>query len=451
MKLTFYGGAKIVTGANHLLEVGDLKILVDCGLFQGSKFAEFLNYEKFSYDPKEIDYVFLTHSHADHVGRIPKLYREGFRGKVLALPPTIDMVKVVMPNSLALIREEALRDDHEPLFREEDLINSMLLFQGIEYEKEVPLATDTTVEFLNAGHILGSAMVEIKHQGQKIPFSGDLGNPPSPLLNDPADINGADYLVIESAYGGRIHEDREERRTILAKVVDDTVAKGGTLMIPSFALERTQEILYELNGLFLEKSIPNVPIFLDSPLAIELTRVYEDYLTYFNSKAQKLISSGDDIFSFPQLKLTRSSDESKSINKVLGPKVIIAGSGMSNGGRILHHEARYLPDPNSAVLFIGYQVEKSLGRQVLEGAKNVTIFGAHIPVNAKVVAIGGYSGHADQKFILDWISKGNASHKIKKVFVVQGEIESATALADKIKQNLGIEAIVPSQADSFEL
>ena len=441
----------MVTGANHLLEIDNLKILVDCGLFQGSRFAEFLNYDKFPYNPKDIDYVLLTHSHADHVGRLPKLYREGFRGKVLALNPTIDLVKVSMPNSLALIRDEALKDGHEPLFREEDLINSIFLYHGVDYGKEVPLNENVIARFLNAGHILGSAIVEVKYGDLKICFSGDLGNPPSPLLDDPENIVDPDYLVVESAYGGRIHEDRKERRDILAKVIDETVAKGGTLLIPSFALERTQEILYELNGLLLEKSIPDVPIFLDSPLAIELTRVYEDYLDYFNSKAQKLIKSGDDIFNFPQLRMTRTTEESKQINNVKGPKVIIAGSGMSNGGRILHHEARHLSDPNSAILFIGYQVEKSLGRHILEGAKHVTIFGQSVPVNCKVIAIGGYSGHADQKFILEWINKANSNHKLKEVFIVQGEIDSANTLAAKIKEELSIEAKVPSQGDSFDI
>ena len=441
----------MVTGANYLLETGYSKILIDCGLFQGSRFAEFLNYENFPYKPEEIDYVVITHGHADHVGRLPKLYKEGFRGTVIATHPTIDIAKASMPNGLALIMDEAKDDGHEPLFREEDLINVLLLSRGVNYGESIDLDKNTKLTLRDAGHILGSAIVEIESGGKKICFSGDLGNPPSPLLVHPFYIQNPDYLVMESAYGDRIHENREERRSILEKIIDETVSKGGTLLIPSFALERTQELLYELNGLFLEKSIPNVPIFLDSPLAIKLTEVYENYLDYLNDKARALIKSGDDIFNFPQLILTRSTPESKNINNVKGPKVIIAGSGMSNGGRILHHEARYLPDPKSALLFVGYQAENSLGRRILEGAKEVSIFRQVIPVKCKIHNIGGYSGHADQNFILEWVGKANEGGRLKKVFIVEGEANPAKVLAGKIKESLRIDAMVPSQGDSVEL
>lgn len=441
----------MVTGANYLLDTGNLKILVDCGLFQGSRFAEYLNYEKFPYNPKDIDYVLLTHSHADHAGRIPKLYKDGFRGKIIGTHATIELIKAALPNTLALIREEAKRDGHEPLYREDHLINAILLTQGTTYNKDIDLDEFTQAKFLDAGHILGSSMIEITNDGTKICFSGDLGNPPNPLLHDPSLPQAIDYLVMESAYGDRIHEDKEGRKIVLEKIIEETVARGGTLLMPSFAMERTQELLYELNELFLKKSLPKVPIFLDSPLAIEITKVYKSHAEYYNGDALKLINSGDDIFNFPNLVYTKTTDESKNINRIIGPKVIIAGSGMSNGGRILHHEARYLPDPDSALLFIGYQAEGSLGRRILDGQKDVVIFGQKVPVNCKVFAIGGYSGHADQKFILEWIGRIKDTKKLTKVFVVQGETRSSEILAEKIKKDLKIETIVPSQGDKFYL
>ena len=441
----------MVTGSNYLLNTGDIKILVDCGLFQGSRFAEYLNYEKFPYNPSEIDYVLLTHSHADHAGRIPKLYKDGFRGKIIGTEPTIDLIKTALPNTLALIMDEAKSDGHEPLYREDHLINSLLHTQGITYGKETNLSNKVRVKFLDAGHILGSSIIEIECGNSKICFSGDLGNPPNPFLHDPDIPGNPDYLVVESTYGAAEHEDRGKRKEILEKVIDETVAKGGTLLIPSFAIERTQELLYELNGLFLKKLLPNVPIFLDSPLAIEITKVYKNYPGYYNGAALALIKSGDDIFDFPNLIFTKTVDESKSINTVKGPKVIIAGSGMSNGGRILHHEMRYLSDSKSAILFVGYQAEGSMGRHIFNGADEVKIFGQKIPVSCRVFSVGGYSGHADQKFILKWIGKANAISNLKKIFVVQGEVASAEVLAKKIKEVLNIETSVPSQGDHFEI
>jgi len=441
----------MVTGANYLLDTGNLKILVDCGLFQGSKFAEFLNYEGFPYNPSDIDYLLLTHSHADHIGRIPKLYKDGFRGKIIATHPTVALIKAALPNTLALLMEEAKRDGHEPLFREDHLINAVLLAEGANYHKEIRLDQETVIKFLDAGHILGSSIIEITCNSKKVCFSGDLGNPPNPLLHDPDIPENPDYLIVESTYGSKIHEDKQERKNILEKVIDETVAKGGTLLIPSFAIERTQELLYELNEMFSKKSLPDIPLFLDSPLAIEITKVYKNHAEYYNEEALRLINSGDDIFDFPNLVFTKIADESKQINTIRGPKIIIAGSGMSNGGRILHHELRYLPDSNSAILFVGYQSEGSLGRRILNGDKKVSIFGKKIPVNCKVFSIGGYSGHADQKFILEWVKKINRNQKLKKIFIVQGEIDSAEILGKVIKKELNIETIVPGQGDKFTL
>ena len=263
--------------------------------------------------------------------------------------------------------------------------------------------------------------------------------------------NDADYVVIESAYGSRTHEDKIERKNILQKVIIETIQRGGVLMIPSFAIERTQELLYELNGLINDKKIPEIPIFVDSPLAIKMTEVYRKHSDYFNKKTKYIINSGDDIFHFPGLKFTRTAEESKKINDVPSPKIIIAGSGMSTGGRILHHERRYLPDPNSTILFIGYQVKGSLGRRILDEEKEVKIFGEKVAINCKVEAIGGYSAHADSEGLLEWVKAANGEGKLKKVFVVQGEEESSLALARKIERALDVDAIVPNQGESFVL
>ncbi|KKT81038.1 MAG: hypothetical protein UW79_C0028G0008 [Candidatus Yanofskybacteria bacterium GW2011_GWA2_44_9] len=261
----------------------------------------------------------------------------------------------------------------------------------------------------------------------------------------------ADYLVIESAYGSRIHEDKSIRKGLLEKIIEDTIASKGTLVIPIFAIERAQELLYELNELIEQGHIPRVPVFLDSPLAIDLTQIYKRYVDYFNQETAHLIESGDDIFNFPGLTFTRSVEESKKIKEARGPKIIMAGSGMSNGGRILYHEQEYLPDPNSTVLFVNYQVDGSLGKKLMDGSKDVTILGKSVPVRCKIKAIGGYSGHADQDTLLKWVRVAAEGGRLKKVFVVQGEENSSTILTQKIIDRQAIEAVVPSQGDSFEL
>ncbi len=471
MRITFHGGARSVTGSNYLLDFGPpppsaspgggadggKKLLIDCGMFQGSKYSEDMNYEKFPYNPTEIDIVFITHSHTDHVGRLPKLYKEGFKGKVYATNAALDLMRKALPDSLKLITQEAEQSGHEPLFALKDLEGVLELAHGVSYEEEIDVGDGIKAVFHDAGHILGSAIIEIKSPSksqanlERIYFTGDLGNPPTPLLQEPYYSNDADYVVIESAYGSRTHEDKEERRNILRDVIIETVKRKGVLMIPSFAMERTQELLYELNNLFNDKKIPKVPVFVDSPLAINLTEVYKKYPDYFNKKTRYIINSGDDIFHFPGLEFTRSTEESKKINEVLAPKIIIAGSGMSTGGRILHHERRYLSDPKSTILFIGYQVKNSLGRRILDGEKEVKIFGGMVPVNCHIEAIGGYSAHADQNGLLEWVKSAAGSGKLKKVFVVQGEEESSLAIAREIKRTIDIDAVVPNQGESFEL
>lgn len=449
MKLHFYGAARSVTGANYLLEIGGKKIMIDCGMIQGPFFAEEKNYEPFPYDPKEIDYLFITHAHIDHIGRIPKLVRDGFKGKIICTPPTRDLSELSLLDSAHLLAEEAEKFDRRPIYEEADVPASMPFFQPAEYRAELNLGNGIAATLRDAGHILGSSIIEIRGEGKKIVFTGDLGNPPTPILKPTDYVNDADYLIIESAYGNRFHERKEERRNILEDTIEDLVSMGGVLMIPAFAMERTQELLFELNELVEHHRIPKIPIFIDSPLAIKTTEIYKKYPEYYNQEAAYLIKSGDDLFRFPGLKFTETKEESKKINDAPPPKVIIAGSGMSQGGRILHHEIRYLPDPKSIFLVIGYQVPGSLGRRILEKAKELKIFDQPVAVRAQVRAIGAYSAHADQDGLFYFAMQTKKT--LKKVFVVQGEEDASLALAQRIRDHLGIDASAPMLYDTIEI
>ncbi|MFH1246441.1 MAG: MBL fold metallo-hydrolase [Candidatus Liptonbacteria bacterium] len=448
MKLTFYGGAGVVAGANYVLESGEVKIMVDCGLEQGTHFAEKNNFEPFAYDPKEIQAVFITHAHIDHTGRLPKLFRDGYRGPIYSTPPTEDFAELLLLDSQHILEKEAERERKQPICTDLDVRGVMKQWHRIKYH--VPMKVGPfTVTFYNAGHILGSAIIKIEAEGKTTLFSGDLGNYPAPIIQDTEMFRAADYVVIESAYGSRVHEGAEKRKELLEDIIEDTVRSGGALIIPAFAMERTQDILFHLNDLVEGGRIPKIPIFIDSPLAIKLTHVYQKYQDYFDPEVGERIHSGDDIFNFKGLHFTLTTEQSKEINGVPPPKVIIAGSGMSNGGRILHHEQRYLPDPKSTILFIGYQSKGTLGRNIMEGAKSVKIYDEMVPVRAKVAVISGYSAHADQPRLVEWLRP--MRYTIKKVFIVQGEEESATALQGKIQDELAVRAIVPQPREEVVL
>lgn len=453
MRLTFHGGVGSVTGANYLLESrvtgqGSSKILIDCGLFQGGHYAERKNFELFPYDPKEISAVFVTHSHIDHIGRLPKLYKDGFRGAIYSTPACKDFSELLLLDSEHILAKEAEREKKPPICAVCDVNGAMKLWQKRNYHEKIQ-AGPFTAEFYDAGHILGSATVVIKAGGKQIVFSGDLGNSPAPIIKPTERIEKADYCVIESTYGDRLHANTGKRRDELEDAIEDTVRRGGTLLIPAFAMERTQELLYHLNQLFEEERVPRVPVFMDSPLAIKLTAVYKKYEEYFNKETAAIARSGDDILNFSELHLALTTEQSKRINDVPPPKIIIAGSGMSHGGRILHHERRYLPDSKSTILFIGYQGKNSLGRLILEGAEEVKIFGEKTPVRCKKVNIGGYSAHADQEQLLKWLSPMRQS--LELVFVVQGEAGASEVLAQKIRDELAVHAEVPKPGQAFEL
>jgi len=453
MKLHFYGGAGSVTGANYLLETSKAKILIDCGLFQGSSVLEKKNYQSFPYQPKEVDFVLITHAHLDHIGRLPKLIDQGFAGKILTTAPTIDFARLMLEDSQNILHHKAVRAGIIPPPDGGRIESMMKMFEVVEYEESVKLNDQLSVKFREAGHVLGSAVIEVSAEDKKIIFSGDLGSGRMPILRKPAEIKQADYVIIESTYGDRSHETVQASKDTVEDVVEETIAQGGVLMIPSFALERTQQLLYHFNELVENHRIPEIPIFVDSPLAIKLTKIYSRYPQYYDKEAGLLIKSGDDIFKFPGLKLTLSTEESKAINEVAPPKIIIAGSGMSQGGRIIHHEARYLSDPKNTLLIVTYQAQGTLGRKILEGTKKVKILDKRIEIKARVEHINGYSSHADQKDLINWLKSiiENGSKRPKDIFVVQGEQKPALALAQNIKDHLGLSAQVPKIGQIIEL
>jgi len=447
-KITFCGGTGAVTGANFLLEADGKKILVDCGLTQGTKLADDINWDPFPYDPKEIEMLFITHAHIDHIGRIPKLVHDGFRGKIYSTIPTQALIGPMLEDTMGILSKS--KDYNlDKIYNEENLKITFSLWQGFEYRQKIQITENLEVSFLNAGHILGSAMVEFLFNKKKIVFTGDLGNSPSPILPDCERVTDADYLVMESVYGDRNHESRDDRKNMLEDVIEDNTKRKGTLMIPTFSLERTQELLFEIDDLIEKGRIPLVPFFLDSPLAIKLTDVYKKYENYLNNEALKLAKSGKDIFVFPGLRPTPEAEQSKTILRIPNPKIIIAGSGMSSGGRIVHHEVRYLPDPNNTLLLTGYQSVGSPGRLLQEGIKTVRISGQEVVVRAKIVTINGYSGHKDSDSLIDFVE--GMENTVKKIFVVMGEPKSSMFLVQKIRDNLGIEAYMPERGESVSL
>jgi len=444
-RVTFYGGTGSVTGANFLLEIDDKKILVDCGLTQGISLADDTNWVPFPYNPKEIDILFITHAHIDHVGRIPKLINEGFRGQIYSTRPTRALTLPMLEDTAGILSKNKYFDLNE-IYSEENIKEAFSKWISFDYNENIKVTPNLEASFLNAGHILGSSMILFKYNNKKILFTGDLGNSPSPLLPDTEKITDVDYLIMESVYGDRNHESKNDRRILLKKVIEDNYKRQGTLIIPTFSLERSQELLFELNDLVENKKIPVMPIFFDSPLAIRLTEIFKQFKDYFNEATQKVLSKDKYLFDFPGLHSTLRTEESKMINEAPNPKIIIAGSGMSSGGRIVHHEKHYLPDPNNTILLIGYQSLGTLGRLIDEGVKKLHISGEDVVVRAHIARILGYSGHKDSDGLLEFVR--DKKNKLKKVFVVMGEPKSAMFLVQRIKDNLSLDASAPKGGDS---
>lgn len=454
MHITFYGAAKEVTGSCNLLNADGLNILVDCGMFQGGPEHESKNFDPLPFNPVDINAVIVTHAHLDHVGRLPLLIRGGFTGYFYATPATIELAELIMEDTLQIMIYNNEKLGTPILFDNTDVAAVMTQFKPVEYHEPLVLPGKTgevKIEFYDAGHIFGSVFAVIDAEGKRVVFSGDIGNVQVPILRETEPLPGAiDVLVCESTYGDRLHETTEKRQEIIGNMVREAMSKGGVLMIPSFSLERTQELIYELNNLIdRQHDLPRVPIFLDSPLAIGATKVYRKYTNYYDVAAKKLYDAGDELFEFPGLTMCETKEESMRINKVPAPKMIIAGAGMMTGGRIVHHAKRYLSDDKSTLLIIGYQASGTLGRRILEGESPVSIFGEQIPVRCHIDAIGALSAHGDQKKLLDWI--GGAKALPKKVCLNHGEPLASAGLAEKLNEDFGLGATIASFGMSVEV
>jgi metallo-beta-lactamase family protein len=450
IKISFLGGAQEVTGACYLVEDKETgkKIMVDCGLIQGAGDDE-RNHERFSFNVSDVEAIFVTHPHLDHVGRIPKMVKEGFAGKIYSVPPAKDLAKLVLEDSLNVFEKQLRKKGKgEMMYGEEDIANAMNCWEVLEYHKEIKIGP-FTVSYYDPGHILGSGMVKITINDKNIYFTGDLGNSESTLLDEAEKIIDADYLIMEALYGDKQREEADTQLE-LERIIESLAKNRGVLMIPAFSIERTQKILFQINDLVEKGRVPRMPVFLDSPLAIKVTDVYRKYIKYLGPEAQKHFLAGDaDIFSFPGLKTTPTTLESRQINEVPAPKIIIAGSGMSNGGRILHHEKRYLPGANNILMIVSYQVPGSLGRLLMDGARDVNIMGERVHVAASVVRVEGYSSHPDIDGLVTMVE--NTLDRVKKVFIVQGEPKTELFFAQKLKDSLGVDACVPQYGEVHEI
>lgn len=459
MKLTFLGAAKTVTGSSYLLEVGTQKILIDCGMFQGSKTITAHNSREFLYDPTAIDCVLLTHAHIDHSGLLPKLCKSGFKGKIYATNVTNELCGIMLPDSAHIQEfdaeianrkgERAGRKPVEPLYTLADAHACLTHFSPVEYEALVTLSPSVKACFRDAGHILGSAMIEVwvteEGKNTKLVFSGDLGQPDQPIIKDPTFIDEADYIIVESTYGNRMHEnyDKEEK---LASIINASVARGGNIIIPSFAVGRTQSMLYYLHNLLKSGRIPDMPVIIDSPLAISATDIFlHNTQDYDNEAIDMLYTDHDNPLLMPQLRFTKTAEESRTLNDLDKPAIIISASGMADAGRILHHLKHNLWRPEASILFIGYQAQGSLGRRLIEGAKKVKVLGEEISVKATVYSLDGFSAHADQSQLLTWLS--HFKSKVATIFLVHGEPEASDTFSKLLTEKLAVSSYIPSYGD----
>lgn len=459
--LSFYGATGTVTGSRFVLDVNRTKMLIDCGLFQGSKKNRVRNWDPFPISPGEIDKVLLTHAHIDHTGYLPRFCKDGFAGEIHCTYPTYDLCEILLKDSAHLQEEDAYWANKKgfskhkpalPLYNVEDAEDALTFFSPKYYGEDFYLNDDLRVKFKDAGHILGSAFIDIKNgngnDSRKILFSGDLGRPGRPILRDPVQVFNVDYLILESTYGNRLHEDHTPNEEF-ARMINESVERGGVLVIPSFAVGRTQTLLYTIRELEEKKKIPVLQVFVDSPMAIDATAIFENRLADQDLEARISKIEGKDIFRPKRLQICKSRNESKAINKQKSRAIIISSSGMVTGGRILHHLVERLPHPENTILFVGYQAEGTRGRALVEGKPEIKIHGSHVLVAAKIESISGYSGHADYNEILAWLMGFNKAPE--KTFLVHGEPESSVALKEKIEKQFGWNVVIPEFGQSFEL
>ena len=473
MKITFLGATKTVTGSNYLVEAAGKKFLIDCGMWQGKAELEEENYQEFEFNPAEIDFMLLTHAHIDHSGRIPKLYKEGYRNKIYAHKATCDLCALMLPDSGHIQEQESewknrkrMRKGEEarqPLYTAEDALRCLEIFEPVKYDEIIDITPEIHARFNDAGHMLGSSIIElwVEEDGKRIKtvFTGDLGNNDIPLLNEPTMIEDTDYLVMESTYGSRLHMRNDNKAEDFLNIVSETLDNGGTVVIPSFAVGRTQEILYEIDKLkdirkdeeFRRKykTLMRVPVYVDSPLAISATEVFKENMDLFDEDTQKEISKGENPLEFPGLKFTMTADESKALNEDPTPSIIISASGMCDVGRIKHHLKHNLWNPKSTILFVGYQAPGTLGYNIVNGAKKVKIFGEEIAVNARIEYIEGYSGHADQEGLMNFIY--SFIEKPKHIFLVHGEKESQEVLKNKIEEETSLPVTIADFGETYDL
>ncbi|MEI6602882.1 MAG: MBL fold metallo-hydrolase [Clostridia bacterium] len=468
MKLTFWGAAQTVTGSCHIVEAGGLTMLVDCGLHQGNHTEELLNAEDFPINPASIDFLLLTHAHIDHSGRIPYLVKKGFKGKILATGAACDLCGIMLPDSGHIQESEAewknkknLRKGEalvEPLYTFQEALDSLAFFKVIDYEDVNELNPQVKVRFVDAGHMLGSSFIEIWEtvdgKTTKIVFSGDVGNAGAPILKDPSIITEADFVVVESTYGNRFHPDRAQDMGILVDTILETTHRGGNVVIPSFAVGRTQEMIYYLNQnrdshSSIMQAINKVPVYIDSPLATSATSVFRKHLECYDTEARAYIENGDNPLDFDGLQFSISKEDSMALNEMDRGVVIISPSGMCEAGRIKHHLKHNLWRPECTIIFVGFQAENSLGRKILNGQKIVKVFGEEIAVKAQIVSLEGFSGHADQSGLVAFLK--SITQKPKKVFIVHGEPEVMKEFATTLHDVEALDCVIPYPLQKFDL